>query len=58
MCRLLQLTNFKEWHPCTPNTSDATNCHSRLSALERLVAQVVTIVAKNNAPIVIGKGMN
>jgi len=40
--------------PCTPSTSDATNWHSRLSALEGLVAQI----AKNNTPIIIGEGMN
>jgi hypothetical protein len=41
--------------PCTTSTSDATNWHSRLSALEGLMAQVVIILAKNNVPIVIGK---
>jgi hypothetical protein len=44
--------------PCSANTSDASNWHSRLSALERFVARVVVILAKNNVPIAIGKGMN
>jgi hypothetical protein len=44
--------------PCTSGTSDVANWHSRLSALEGLMAEVVVVVAKNNALAIIGEGMN